>query len=182
MKDLRDEARPTRGRAALLGGLLFNPALSRLLHGAISAHSIGIVAVEECAVFPRVRDVIRHSRQPFQRIESVFDRGGAWAIGPHSQPSLQPAGGDGLSRRTCGDADEEIHSGAHHRQRAYGIRLCGDRRWLGGPARSRPRGELCAAHRPATPHPHKDFAIRPASPADPRSVGCACRRERSRRG
>jgi len=47
VKDLRDEARPTRGRAALLGWLLFDLALSRLLRGAISAHAIGIVAVEE---------------------------------------------------------------------------------------------------------------------------------------
>ena len=68
MKDLRDEARPTRGTAALLGGLLFNLALSRLLRGAISARSIGIVAIEKRAMFPRVRDVIRHSRQPFQRV------------------------------------------------------------------------------------------------------------------
>ena len=68
MEDLRDEARPTRGTASLLGWLLFNPALSRLLRGTISAHSIGIVAVEERAMFPRVRDVIRHSRQPFQRV------------------------------------------------------------------------------------------------------------------
>ena len=67
MEDLRDEARPTRGRAALLGGRLFNLALFRLLHGAISAHSIGIVAVEVGAMLPQVRDVIRHSRQPFQR-------------------------------------------------------------------------------------------------------------------
>jgi len=41
--------------------------LSRLLRGAISAHSIGIVAVKERAMLPRVRDVIRQSRQPFQR-------------------------------------------------------------------------------------------------------------------
>ena len=68
MKDLRDEARPTRGTAALLGWLLFNLGLSRLLRGAISAHSIGIVAVEERAMFPRIRDVIRHSGQPFQRV------------------------------------------------------------------------------------------------------------------
>ena len=45
MEDLRDEARPTRGTAALLGWLLFNFALSRLLGGAISACSIGIVGV-----------------------------------------------------------------------------------------------------------------------------------------
>jgi hypothetical protein len=38
MKSLRDEARPTRGTAALLDWLLFNLALSWLLRGAISAH------------------------------------------------------------------------------------------------------------------------------------------------
>jgi hypothetical protein len=36
MKSLRDEARPTRGTAALLDWLLFNLALSWLLRGAIS--------------------------------------------------------------------------------------------------------------------------------------------------
>src|SRR6266581_3642737 len=63
MEDLRDEARPARTTAALLGGLPFNLVLSRLLRGAISAHSMGIVAVEERAVSPRVRDVIRHPRE-----------------------------------------------------------------------------------------------------------------------
>ena len=37
MEDLGDQARPTRGTAALLGWLLFNLGLSRLLCGAISA-------------------------------------------------------------------------------------------------------------------------------------------------
>jgi len=54
MEDLRDQARPTRGTAALLGWLLFNLGLSRLLRGAISAHSIAIVAVKERAM-PCVR-------------------------------------------------------------------------------------------------------------------------------
>ena len=58
-----------------IGWLLFNLAFSRLLHGAIFAHSIGIVAVDERAMFPRVRDVIGHSRQPFQRDASELPRG-----------------------------------------------------------------------------------------------------------
>jgi len=45
MKDLRDQTRPARGTAALLGWLLIDLGLCRLLPGAISAHSIGIVAV-----------------------------------------------------------------------------------------------------------------------------------------
>jgi hypothetical protein len=42
MEDFRDQTRPTRGTPALVGRLLFNLALSRLLRGAISAHSIGM--------------------------------------------------------------------------------------------------------------------------------------------
>ena len=42
MEDLRDEARPARTTATILGWLRFDLGLSRLLHGAISAHAIGI--------------------------------------------------------------------------------------------------------------------------------------------
>lgn len=37
MKDLCDEARPTRGTTALLGGLFFNLALSRLFRGRLGS-------------------------------------------------------------------------------------------------------------------------------------------------
>ena len=57
MKDRRDEARLTPGIAALLGGLLFNLAFSRLLPGAISAHSIGIVAARFLATVGEATEV-----------------------------------------------------------------------------------------------------------------------------
>jgi hypothetical protein len=61
----------SRGTAALLDWLLFNLALFWLLRGAISAHSIGKVAVEKRSIFPRVRDVIRHSRQLDEPLKGV---------------------------------------------------------------------------------------------------------------
>jgi hypothetical protein len=46
LKDLRDEPRPTRTAAALLGWLLFKLARSRLLGGAISTDAIGIHGIK----------------------------------------------------------------------------------------------------------------------------------------
>jgi hypothetical protein len=114
MKDLRNEARPTRGRAALLGGLLFNLALSRLLRGAISADSIGIVAVEERAMFPRVRDVVRHSRQPFQRVHRFEVPSESRIVLPLVDDRLlavevdEPLKGQGVSRHISGQVLEGV--------------------------------------------------------------------------
>jgi hypothetical protein len=67
-------------------------------------------------------------------MERVFDRSGAWAIVltrslPYSVPEAMVF--------LAGLA---------------GIRVCSDRRWLGGPADPGPRGKLYAPHPPATHH------------------------------
>ena len=89
VEHLRYESRPARAAAALLGGLLFNRGLSRFEGGAIAAYAVGIVGVEKGALSPGVRDVIRHSRQPFPRVHR-FD------VSPESRIVLEPLVDDRL--------------------------------------------------------------------------------------
>jgi len=85
---------------------------------------------------------------------------------PHPQPSLQRPGGCGLSRRTGEHADQRIHRGADHRQRANGFRFRRHRRCLGGPAGDGPHGELCTPHSPATHRAPSHAAAKTVSNVD----------------